>query len=395
MAVDFMSMSDEEVLAMDPSVAFASASSDAGSAPGTTNEQDAKPDTQGDQDGQTTLQVDAADDQGDEAAAQAEGEGAADAGDAGQGEGTEEEKAQASQADQAKDQAKSEGEASKAQDEIDYKAQYERLMAPFQANGRTIKADTVEEAIQLMQMGAGFSKKMASLKPHLKLMKMLENNGLLDENKLSFLIDLDKRSPEAISKLIADSKLDPMDLDADKAVAYKPTNHSVNDQEVELDQTLDDLKGSSTFQRTIQVVTQEWDAATKQTIAGNPQLLRVLDSHMQSGVYDIIASEMEKQRLLGRLQGVSDIEAYRQVGDSINARNGFAHLVPANTQGQQTQVPAKTVVVPNPKKADDKLNEKRRAAAGAAKPSGTGKPAQDFNPLALSDEEFLKLPTKF
>src|SRR5690606_29540484 len=71
---------------------------------------------------------------------------------------------------------------------VDYEAEYKRLLTPFKANGREIQVKSVDDAIQLMQMGANYNKKMAALKPNLKLMKMLQNNNLLTEDKLSFFI---------------------------------------------------------------------------------------------------------------------------------------------------------------------------------------------------------------
>ena len=65
-------------------------------------------------------------------------------------------------------------------DTIDYKAEYERLTQSFKANGKEIAVANVDEAISLMQMGANYNKKMAALKPNLKLLKLLENNKLLD-----------------------------------------------------------------------------------------------------------------------------------------------------------------------------------------------------------------------
>ena len=85
-----------------------------------------------------------------------------------------------------------------------------------------------------MQMGANYNKKMAALKPNLKLLKLLENNGLLSEEKLSFLIDLDKKNPDAITKLVKDSGLDPLEMDVSKS-DYKPNTYTVHDREVELD----------------------------------------------------------------------------------------------------------------------------------------------------------------
>src|SRR5690606_34973436 len=109
---------------------------------------------------------------------------------------------------------------------VDYEAEYKRLLTPFKANGREIQVKSVDDAIQLMQMGANYNKKMAALKPNLKLMKMLQNNNLLSEEKLSFFIDLEKKDPAAINKLVKDAGINPMDLDAEKATGYKQSTHS-------------------------------------------------------------------------------------------------------------------------------------------------------------------------
>jgi len=271
---------------------------------------------------------------------------------------------------------------------VDYEAEYKRLLTPFKANGRDIAVNSVDDAIALMQMGANYNKKMAALKPNLKLMKMLENNGLMSEDKIGFLIDLGKKDPAAINKLVKDSGLDPMDLDAEKAKTYKPTAYAVDDREIELDTVLDELQGSSTYTRTLDVVSNKWDVASKQTVSQNPQLLKVINDHVASGIYDQISTEVERERVFGRLKGMSDIEAYRTVGDAIQARGGFNHLAPS--QGQSKPV-AKTVIAPPPAKVeDDKLKDKRRAAS-STKPAAPTSMPKDFNPLAMSDDEFSKL----
>lgn len=283
---------------------------------------------------------------------------------------------------------------------IDYKAQYEELLKPFKANGRDIQVNDVEEARRLMQMGANYNKKMAGLKPSLAVLKMLENNGLNDPAKLSFLIDLDKKNPEAISKLIAESGLDPLDLSTEKAGAYKPGDHRVADAEVELDTVLEDLNGSPHYTQLLDLVGKEWDPKSRGIVAANPGVLRLIDAQMNSGIYDLVATEMARQRALGSLSGLSDLEAYRQVGDAMNSEGKFDHLFkkagqPEN-KGQQAPA-AKIIVDPNPKKADDDKREQARRAAAPSK--GTAPAAKkidpDFNPLALSDEDFAKFKPNF
>lgn len=269
---------------------------------------------------------------------------------------------------------------------VDFEKEYKRLLTPFKANGKDIAVENVDDAIALMQMGANYNKKMAALKPNLKLMKMLENNGFMSEEKIGFLIDLGKKDPAAINKLVKDAGIDPMDLDGEKASTYKQTTYAVDDREMDLDTVLDDLQGTPTYTRTLDVVSNKWDVASKQIISQSPQLLKVINDHVASGIYDQISNEVERERVFGRLKGLSDIEAYRQIGDAIQARGGFSQPVKA----PEVVKTAPVVVTPKPKVDDDKLKDKRRAAS-ATQPSASSAMASDFNPLQLSDEEFIKL----
>ena len=308
---------------------------------------------------------------------------------------TQDPEAKAPESDTEKKPEEKAEESEKKSDEaaVDFEAEYKRLLAPFKANGREIAVKSVDDAIALMQMGANYNKKMAALKPNLKLMKLLENNGLLSEDKISFLIDLEKKNPAAINKLVKDSGIDPMDLDAEKASGYKQTAYTVDDREIELDTVLDEIQGTPSYNRTLEIVSTKWDAASKQVIAGNPQLLKVINGHVESGIYDLISKELESERLFGRLNGLSDLEAYRQIGDALHAKGAFNSLVQGSSQNQQKPATPPVVVTPKPKVEDDKLKDKRRAAS-STKPAAPASAPKDFNPLALSDEEFTKLVNK-
>ena len=274
----------------------------------------------------------------------------------------------------------------KPKEEVNYKAEYEKVFAPFTANGKQMQVQTAEEAITLMQMGANYNKKMASLKPNLKLLKLLENNGLLSEEKLSFLIDLDKKNPDAISKLVKDSGLDPLEMDVSKS-DYKPNTYTVHDREIELDSVLSDIQDTPTYSKTISIVGNKWDGESKKIIVENPQLIKVINDHMASGVFDLISNEVERQRALNRLNGVSDIEAYRLVGDEMHNRGA---LRPASQPAQK--VPG-TVREPVPTKpaAQNQDTRSKKLAASTPKAAAPVKNDPDFNPLAMSDEDFAKI----
>jgi hypothetical protein len=93
--------------------------------------------------------------------------------------------------------------------------------------------------------------------------------------------------------------------------------------------------------------------------------------------------------MFGHLQGLSNLQAYKQVGDAIHARGGFDHLA---SQGQSNQGQAKPVVVqPNTSKEEEDRKERKRAAGSPQPASASAAAAKDFNPLALSDDDFSKL----
>ncbi|WP_225784517.1 hypothetical protein [Xenophilus sp. Marseille-Q4582] len=269
---------------------------------------------------------------------------------------------------------------------IDYEAEYKRLMAPIKAAGKEIQLKSIDDAISLVQKGVGFTARMAALKPHLKLLKLLENNGLMSEERISYLIDLNNKNPGAINKLVQESGIDPMDISAEKASEYKQTAYAVDDRELELDMVLDEIKDSPAYTQTLKVIGSQWDAASKRQIADAPQLIQIINTHIERGIYDLIAKEVENEKLFGRLNGLSDIEAYRQVGDRLNASGAFAHLVaPTSAQAGKREV-----TPPQPKRDEGKVKDLKRAAS-STKSTANKAPAAEFNPLAMSDAEFEKL----
>lgn len=280
-------------------------------------------------------------------------------------------------------ESKEEEKEPKSSDDIDYKAEYLKLLAPFRANNKDMQVDSVDDARTLMQMGANYNKKMAALKPNLKLIKMLDNNDLLDENKLSYLIDLDKKNPDAIAKLIKESGIDPMDIDTEEDSKYKSGTYTVNDKEVELDVVLEEIKDTPSFNQTIDIIGNKWDEKSKQILLENPEVIKIINDHVAAGVYDQINAVVERERMLGKLPGLSDIEAYKEVGDALNAQGGF-------TSKSESSTPT-PISKPRSKKADSKLRSRKKAAGFTkATPSKKGK-GEDFNPLSLSDEEFEKI----
>lgn len=269
--------------------------------------------------------------------------------------------------------------------DVDYEGQVNKLLAPFKANGHEIKVDSVDDAITLMQRGANYNKKMAALKPNLKMLKTLENNGLLNEDKLNFLIDLADGNPNAIKKLMKDKDIDVFEMNTEEDNEYSPENHSAGDNEVELDAILERIQDTPTYQRTIDVVTTQWDKDSKRTLAQSPQLIETVNIQMQNGVFDRVTAQVAKEQALGRLDNLSDYDAYTTVGGRMLQAGAFADII-----AQGNNQPAKAKPVDNSKAKLDAERSKRKRAAKPARASKTQAKAQ-LNPLAMSDEEFEKI----
>lgn len=278
--------------------------------------------------------------------------------------------------------------------EPDYKAAYEQIMKPFKANGKEIKLENIDEAITLMQKGANYVKKMQAIQPNLKILRMLESNGILDEDKLNRFIDMTKGNKEAFAQFAKESGIDPLDIDTEKAVEYKAGNHRVSDAEIGLQSILEDVSSTDYGQELVIEMNHSWDDASKREVFKEPELIQVLANQKKSGIYDQIAGEVERFKVLGhpQISKLSFIRAYQLVGKALSEKGLLKGQQPApanadTAQVQNSQTPELGRGTAPAKKAVTN-DEQAKAASPSAKSSK--KAVEKFNPLAVSDEEFLK-----
>ena len=270
------------------------------------------------------------------------------------------------------------GSKDKPQNGVDYQVEYEKLLSPFRASKREIQVKNVDDARKLMQMGVDYQYKMQALKPQLRIMRALDKNGMLSEDKVNFLIDLDKKDPEAIKQFLKEKEIDPMDLDLDSESEYKPKSHAPTEQEQEIDDVLDDIRNTKAFERTIDELGNKWDPASKQVLMQQPQLIKLINDQVDTGIYDQIMNVVASERMLGRLQGLNDLMAYKSIGDALQASGAFDHL---KKESKPKRKPSQ----------DPKVKARKRAASPTKRSKSVSPSARDFNPLALSDEEFEKM----
>ncbi|XP_069177038.1 aspartic and glutamic acid-rich protein-like [Procambarus clarkii] len=273
-------------------------------------------------------------------------------------------------------------EQTEEKEEIPAPIGWERVGVPFKANGTELKVNTPEEAIKLMQMGANYTQKMQKVSKDLKIVEALRNEGLLDQEKINNLIDIYKKNPQAIAKLIQEGELDPLSLDSEEAQAYVPKDYGVSDEEFRFQQVLDDIVADPDGMELLKDA-QGWDTNTKLGLQKDPSQLNVLVEQKKSGVYGLITQELERQKLFNpQLANMPFLDAYQAVGNYL--------LQQQNQQPPQAPVPVE-VRAQSSNTAKPQGNVKAAAQVRNSQPKQISEPDWE----SMSDEEFAQYYNKF
>lgn len=281
-------------------------------------------------------------------------------------------------------------------DESVYKDVYDRLFnQPVKANGKNLKLTNVDDVIRLVQMGANYNLKMAGIKEQIPYLKMLERNDLLDEGKLSYLIDLHEGKQGAIARLLKEHNVDLYDFDTDTEKAYVPQNRSVSMQEIQIEDAIKEISTSDKFLDTMKIIQEVWDEPSRDVVREDPEKIKILNEHIETGIYAAVSTEVERMQLLGHIpDNVPAIQVYETVGQMMYEKGLLNGLTPADSAPKHQEVSStseESYMNQEKRQQEEALKRKRRAATATTAKSTVSKPTKAISPLSLSDEEFAKL----
>lgn len=292
------------------------------------------------------------------------------------------------------------GEEAPVEDKTDYKAEFGKLVGvPIKANGREITLKSADEALRLIQQGAGYAQKMEQLKPARKSAAMLEAAGLLgNEAALGQMIDLYKGDTKAIARLVKDLNIDIFSLDKDSGDNYTPNSHLQTDAAVNFSDTLKEIRTLDGGKEAMALI-DAMDQQSKDLIWGNAEAIRQIYEYKQTGVYDTVATELERRRLLGEIPAdIPYIVAFQRVGEDVAKASDAeaarqAALRERNPPVAEPAKPAPRTPIstgPAPKKPEAP-NAPAAAAAAAAPRTGAGAAKQVHDIYNLSDADIEKM----
>jgi len=269
-------------------------------------------------------------------------------------------------------------ETSKSPKEIDYKAGYEQLLAPLDIDGEAVELKSVEEVKKLLTLGASHNTTMERLNPSLKLIKLLEDADLLDEEKLNYLIDLSEKKPEAITKLVKDAGIDPYTIDVEEESSYKPETRDINEAGMAFTEVLKAQEHRKEYRSTIDTVLNSWDEGSKSKLVESPEAVKDLIDHAELGVFQLVNTEIKRQRMLGGLKNMSAYDAYTSVGTAMYQRG---ELPVAGTPYTPSETPKENKPTPD---VQGKKSATIASSGGRKIESG----AKPKSPLSMSASEF-------
>lgn len=194
----------------------------------------------------------------------------------------------------------------------------ELLTKPFKASGREVVFKDPQDILRLMQQGFDYQKKMAGFKPQKRIIKTLEQHGLLDEAKLNQLIELSQGKPEAVAQFLKDRNIDTYELPDVEEKPHQYGNYMVDDQRIDFEEKVNELRGSQYGNAVLSFVNSLPDEDFA-TIFSNQSILDDLTFHAQSGLLDDALNQLAADRAVGKVP--SDMSAL----DAYNAISGYLY----------------------------------------------------------------------
>jgi len=270
---------------------------------------------------------------------------------------------------------------------------FEKVSAPFKADGRDMQIRSPEDVIRLMQMGVNYSRRMQEMKPLRAQDQMLKTNGLNDPEKLNFAIDLMKGDKGAIKQLLKDHKIDSVDIDTtteDKP--YQANNYQGDPKDLAFDDAIKETLAAEGGRELITDINKDWDETSKEALRDQPTIFQNILAQKRSGVYGKIKDELAYQRTMGFLTDVPFLQAYHQVGEAMQQAGVFG-----SNQKTEVQPEVKTPLGTGTRKAAPKPKTEQptpnvsSATPPRSAPSNNSGQHQEPDYSSMSDEDFLKM----
>ena len=236
-----------------------------------------------------------------------------------------------------------------------------------------------------------YTKKMQAMKPDRKKLDIIQQTEMTEED-LNLFASVLKGDKGAINEVIRRTGVDTLELDAEEN-KYTPKDYGRDDTTLAIKDVIDEISSDREYDTTQKILSSEWDEKSWAEMSKDPQLIRLLHTDVQSGMYGKVQPIADKLKIYGK-GSKSDLDYYKEAAgiyfqeeSQEQARVEAAGKAKAEAevraaeQARLSEVKAKQAK----QKTVKREATKRKAAAPTKRAAGTKK---STNYLDDSDEAF-------
>jgi len=264
----------------------------------------------------------------------------------------------------------------------------------FKANGKDYEFtsdEIVNQFPRIFGQAMDYTKKMQNIKPWRKTIDAIEGAELSHED-VSLMIDVLKGDKEAITEVLKRTGTDTLELDTEADSNYVAKDYGRDDGALAIKDVVDDISRDTEYATTHNILSKEWDQRSWESMAQNPEMIRLLHTDVKSGMYSTIQPIAEKLKVYDGAKK-SDLDYYKEA-----AQQHFNEQAELDAQKQRlAEREAKLAAAAEEEKkvAEVKAKAAKRTATKsasakrkAAAPTKRAAPSPVIDYLDDSDEAF-------
>jgi len=198
---------------------------------------------------------------------------------------------------------------------------------PLRADGKEYPIESMQELYALASKGINAERKWQESAEGRRLSSTMKKNELTQDD-LNLLVDIKKGNKEAITSLLKQHDIDPLDIDVDALDGkFKSQDYSTGDYELALEDVVSRISSKPRYEESVKVVMETWDEGSKKVFYDNPRVLELLNVDMQKDsdgfcMYDTVAPIAEKMKALETGAMKTDLEYYQLAGQRVLEAKG-------------------------------------------------------------------------
>ena len=265
----------------------------------------------------------------------------------------------------------------------------------FKANGKEYEFSSdeiVDQFPKIFGQAMDYTKKMQAIKPWRKTIDALEG-AELTHSDVNLMIDVLKGNKEAIAEVIKRTGVDTLELNTEADSPYVAEDYGRDDRALAVKDVVDIINKDPEYSVTHNILSKDWDERSWNTMAENPEMIRLLHLDVKSGMYDRLQPIAEKLKVFGG-NAKSDLDYYKEAAQQFFARTAKEEALKQAEAAKETQQTAKAAETDRVEKVRKKSAQRvatkeasaKRKAAAPTKSLAAGKGVVDY--LEDSDEAF-------